>query len=138
MISALRRSDFTPLPQAPAEAEPLLNHLRSVGRAARCKGYVDMFGACASLSLNRDVAQKAASEVLMRCLSQALGRRPILLREGEVEQSFDESWLLALARSLKDDDTSSLTFLLHSRVPKHSHRNLVFLLRQVVDGFCRI
>lgn len=138
MSSARRLPDFTPLPQSQALPDPLLDHLRSAGRAARCKSYVDMFGACAALSLNREVARKAASDTLMRCLSQALGRRPILLREGEAEQSFDESWLLALARSLRDDDTASLTFLLHSRVPRHTHRNLVFLLRRVVDNFCRI
>ena len=117
---------------------PLLDHLRHVARDARCKSYVDLFGACASLSVNRDIAMQAASDVLMRCLSQALGRRPILFRAGEPETSFDEDWLLALARSLQAGDTASCTFLLHSRVPKHAHRNLVFLLGNVADNFPRI
>ncbi|WP_057793686.1 hypothetical protein [Roseovarius atlanticus] len=117
---------------------PLLDHLRHVARDARCKSYVDLFGACASLSVNRDIAMQAASDVLMRCLSQALGRRPILFRAGEPETSFDEDWLLALARSLQTGDTASCTFLLHSRVPKHAHRNLVFLLGNVADNFPRI
>lgn len=73
----------------------------------------------------------------MRCLSQALGRRPVLFREREAERSFDEAWLLALARSLKAGDTPSTTFLLHSRVPKRAHRNLIFLLRNVVENFDR-
>lgn len=115
----------------------LLEHLRDVARTNRCKGYIDLFGACASLSGNRDVALHAASEVLMRCLSQALGRRPVLYRVGESETSFDEKWLISLARSLKAGDESSAAFLLHSRVPKHACRNLVFLLRNVVDGFCQ-
>lgn len=121
---------------SPSETS-LLEHLRDVARTNRCKGYIDLFGACASLSGNRDVALHAASEVLMRCLSQALGRRAVLYRVGEAEMSFDEKWLIALARNLRNGDRSSLTFLLHSRVPKHARRNLVFLLRNVVDGFCQ-
>jgi hypothetical protein len=113
----------------------LLKHLRHVARASRCKGYIDLFGACAALSGNRDIAASAASEVLMRCLSQALGRRPLLYREGERETSFDENWLMALARSLQSDDTASATFLLNSRVPIHARRKLVFLLRNVVMQF---
>ena len=122
---------------SPSETS-LLEHLRDVSRTNRCKGYIDLFGACASLSGNRDVALHAASEVLVRCLSQALGRRPVLYRVGESEMSFDEKWLMSLARSLKVGDESSAAFLLHSRVPKHARRNLAFLVRNVVDGFCRI
>lgn len=116
-------------------ADPLLEHLRHVARATRCKGYIDLFGACAALSGNRRVARQAASEVLMRCLSQALGRRPVLFRNGERERSFDENWLMALARSLTHNDEASATFLLNSRVPKHARRNLAFLLHQVTLDF---
>jgi len=121
-----------------ARRESMLDHLRHVARASRCKGYIDLFGACATLSGNHAVATQAASEVLVRCLSQALGRRPVLYRVGEQETSFDEKWLIALARSLKSGDHTSATFLLHSRVPNHAHRNLVFLLRRVADNFTRV
>ena len=113
----------------------MLDHLRHVARASRCKGYVDLFGACAALSGNPRVAAEAASEVLMRCLSQALGRRPLLYRAGEAETTFDEKWLLALARSLRTDDIDSAAFLLNSRVPRHARRNLTFLIGSVVDNF---
>lgn len=113
----------------------LLEHLRRVARTNRCKSFIDMFGACAALSGNRHVATQTASEVLMRCLSQALGRSPVIYREDERETSFDEKWLIALAQSLKDSDEASATFLLHSRVPKHARRSLVFLLRNVSDSF---
>lgn len=136
MTAAVCRVYFESAPKKDdaVEQHPLLDHVRGVARTNRCKGYIDLFGACASLSGNRDVARQAASEVLVRCLSQALGRRPILYRVGEPETSFDEKWLMSLARSLKAGDESSAAFLLHSRVPKHVRRNLVFLLRNVVDG----
>jgi len=125
-------------PQAHDRPSPLLEHLRHVARDVRCNGHVDMFCACAALSGDRQIAAQAASDVLMRSLSQVLGRRPILFRAGEPERSFDEAWLLALARSLHDGDTSSATFLLHSRVPAHARRHLVFLLRAVLDNHAQV
>ncbi len=118
--------------------DPLLDHLRHAARATRCKSYLDLFGACASMSGNRRVAAQTASEILMRGLSQALGTRPVLYREGEVEMSFDEAWLMALAHALERDDAASATFLLHSRVPNHARRNLVFLLRRIVEEFRQV
>lgn len=118
--------------------DSLLEHLRHVTSVTRCKGYMDMFGACAVLSGNRTIAVQVVSEVLVRCLSQALGHRPVLYRKGEQDTSFDEKWLIALARSLKSGDDASATFLLNSRVPKHARRNLVFLLRRLADNFSRI
>lgn len=140
MTVALRRQTTDRPSAAASEAagDPLLDHLRHAARSSRCKGHVDLFGACATLSGNRRIAAQAASEILMRCLSQALGRRPVLYREGERERSFDEAWLLALVRSLRTDDVASATFLLHSRVPPHARRNLVFLLRQVAESFDQV
>ncbi|QFT60393.1 hypothetical protein FIU94_16305 [Sulfitobacter sp. THAF37] len=108
-----------------------LTLLRRIARDSRCKSYVDLFGACAALSGNRQVAAQAACEVLILGLQQALGRRPVFYREDEHETSFDENWLLALARSLRTDDTASVTFLLHSRVHRSARRNLIFLLNSV-------
>ncbi|APE43034.1 hypothetical protein BOO69_06085 [Sulfitobacter alexandrii] len=115
-------------PEGPPAPTPLLTHLRRVSRDSRCKSFIDLFGACAALSGNREVAAQAASEILIRGLHQALGRRPVFFREGERDTSFDENWLMALARALDTDDTASATFLLHSRVPRHARRNLIFLL----------
>jgi hypothetical protein len=140
MIAASRNLpvETGPDPVLHASDLAMLEHLRHVARTSRCKGYVDLFGACAALSGNPRVAAKAASEVLMRCLSQALGRRPLLLREGESETTFDENWLLALARSLRTNDVDSATFLLNSRVPGYARRNLTFLMGSVVDSFARV
>lgn len=124
-----------PRPADDAARQPLLEHLRRSARAGRCKRYIDLFGACAALSTNRHGAAQAASDVLMRCLSQALGHRPVFYREGEQDTSFDEKWLIALARSLRTGDEASATFLLCSRVPKHLRRNIVFLLNGVADKF---
>ncbi len=137
-MTAALRSNFTypsPIEDRGQQANGLLDHLRGVARRVRCKSHTDLFGACAALSGNRQVAAQASCEVLMRCLSQALGHRPIFLRPGERERSFDEAWLLSLARCLGEGDLPSATFLLHSRVPDHARRNVVFLLRGVIERF---
>lgn len=118
-----------------APSGSLLDHLRHAAREARCKCYTDLLGACALLSTDREVAREVAPDILMRCLAQALGHRPVLLREGEAERSDDEAWLIALARAVKTGDTASASFLLHSRVPVYQHRNLVFLLKIIVEQF---
>ncbi len=133
----------TDLPQFPSPASPvqdeqakaLLNHLRMIGLRCRTRARTDLFHACAALSHDSTVARTAYAEVLMRCLSQALGRQAILHRPGEAEVSFDEAWLVRLARALNSGDTASATFLLHSRVPTHARRNLVFLLQAITDQF---
>lgn len=139
MTSALfsPRSECQDTPIPSESGDDLLDHLRSVARAVRCKSRTDLFCACAALSGNRDEAAQAASEVFMRCLSQALGHRPVLLREGERERSFDEAWIMALSQALQSGDTASATFLLHSRVPAPARRNVVFLMRTLVEHFGR-
>ena len=127
-----------PSPASPVvdeKAMALLNHLRIVGLQCRARARTDLFHACAALSGDANVARSAYAEVLMRCLSQALGRQAILHRPREAEVSFDEAWLVRLAKALNDGDTASATFLLNSRVPVHARRNLVFLLQGITDQF---
>ncbi|WP_172794882.1 hypothetical protein [Loktanella sp. 3ANDIMAR09] len=141
MTALIRHTNDDTCNRALAHSAPpdrLLVHLRKVSRSNRCNGYIDMFGACAALSSNPRIATQAASEVLMRCLSQALGRRPVLYHPDEPDMSFDEKWLSSLARSLQSGDDDSVAFLLHSRVPRHAHRNLVFLMRCICEQFYQI
>jgi hypothetical protein len=140
-LSLTRNDDMacvTPKPKDPVDVDPLLDHLRCVGRRSRCKASTDLFRACAALSGDRTVAVDASSEVLMRCLSQMLGRKPVLLLPGVAEVSFDEAWLIRLARCLEGGDESSTLFLLRSRIPVHARRNLVFLLHSVTEFFPRV
>lgn len=112
-----------------------LNTLRRVGRQCRSKARADLFEACAVLSCDPTTAATAYADTLMRCLSQALGTLPILHRPGEAEVSFDEAWLLQLGAAIARDDTSSIDFLLRSRVHPHARRHCGFLMKSLVDKF---
>ncbi len=52
MTAAVCRVSFesAPAQDDTFEQHPLLDHVRDVARTNRCKGYIDLFGACASLS----------------------------------------------------------------------------------------
>lgn len=112
-----------------------LNTLRLVGRQCRAKARTDLFEACAVLSTDKTVADVAFAETLMRCLSQALGKQPILFLPGEAEVSFDEAWLLQLASSIARADQSSTDFLLRSRVQAHARRHCGFLMKSIIENF---
>jgi len=117
---------------------PFLNHLRLVALECRSKARSDLFEACALLSISKDDARKAHAEALMRCLDQALGKRPVLFRPGVDEISFDEAWLIQLATALNAQDHDSASFLLNSRIARHNRRQIRFLVGQVSERFSQV
>lgn len=121
--------------QLSPDAWAVLNRLRWVARRCRAAARVDLFEACAVLSIDRDVADTAHAEVLMKSLSQALGKAPVFYRPGEAEVSFDEAWLMRVITALREDDDASLVFLLRSRVHPSACRNLTYLIRSVSERF---
>ena len=126
----------TGLPVRMTTAErDLLTHLRITALRCRAAARTDLFHACALLSTDRNQARNAHADALMRCIGTALGKRPILFRPGEAEVSFDERWLLSLARAHARGDEGSFSFLMASRVEKWAIRNLGFLIRRITDTF---
>lgn len=108
-----------------------LNHLRFTSMACRAKPRADLFEACALLHVTRSANLQAHSDVLMRCLAQALGKQPILHAPGTVETSFDENWLLQLEQATVGRDDASIAFLLKSRVLPEHRRLILFLVIRI-------
>lgn len=125
------------VPSVDPRAWALLNHLRLIALQCRSAARADLFEACAVLSHDRSIARAAHAETLMKCLSQATGNRPRMLRPGSEEVSFDEAWLARLATASLDEDHDSFRFLLQSRVPKSAQRNVAFLIHAISRAFCR-
>ena len=65
-------------------------------------------------------------------------RRPVLLRTGSEEVSFDEAWLIQLAKALARADDDSADFLLRSRVAQPHRRNIRFLVSRISDCFALV
>lgn len=111
----------------------LLNHLRLVALRCRCSARTDLLQACAVLSHDHNQATGAYAEVLVRCLSQILGRTPHFNRPSVDELSFDEQWLMSLILCHSRKDGDSFMFLMRSRVPVYAHRNLRFLIGAISE-----
>jgi len=113
----------------------LVNHLRVIGLRCRAAPQAAPLESCALIGARDDAARAAHAETLMRALPHALGHAPVLYRPGSTALSFDEAWIMELARSLSRGDMPSAEFLLRSRVPLHARRGLSFLLRSVSEHF---
>lgn len=112
-----------------------LNYLRFVSMRCRAMPRTDLFEACALLHVSRTDTQQAYAEALMRCLHEALGKRPQLFAPGVTEVSFDERWLLQLGLASAREDDLSLRFLLTSRVAQEHRRLMSYLVRNMAEGF---
>ena len=116
----------------------ILNQLRMVSLQCRSSARIDLEQACALLLADPADAQLRHAEILMRGFHQAVVKRPVLYRPGTVELSFDEAWLGSLLDALNRGDDDSFQFLIQSRVPRWTRRNLAFLIRSVSDQFDNI
>ena len=112
-----------------------LNHLRFTSMACRAKPRTDLFEACALLHATRSASQQAHTEALMRCLAEALGKKPKLHAPGTVEMSYDESWMVRLGEAIAQQDEGSVAFLLKSRVLPEHRRLIRFLVGRISECF---
>ena len=126
-----------PAPYSAVEMN-FLNHLRMVALSCRAKPRSDIFHACALISADPKSTRDAHVEALLRCLGEAMDHRPTMLRTGSSEVSFDEAWLLRLAKSIGQGDDDSAAFLLASRVLPAHRRHIRFLIARISDCFALI
>lgn len=133
-----RCADPVPVRKLSPAAMNFLNHLRFVSMQCRSKRCTNLFEACALLHADKSQSREAYADALMRCLDEALGKRPLLYAPGTMEISFDENWLVQLGQASMTKDEASVDFLLRSRV-RHEHRRLVrFLVTQISKCFCLV
>lgn len=102
--------------------------LRAMAPVCRAKARLDLFQACAMLSMERGSAAQGFAEALLRTLEQGLGRMPVLHRAGSDELSFDEAWLAALFAAEARGDADSFAFLTRSRLNRAAVRQIGFLV----------
>ena len=108
-----------------------LNDLRVAALGCRASAYADLTNACALLAAARETGRMAHAEVLVRCLAQAIGSRPLFHRPGSTEISFDEAWIARLIETAEQGDDESFAFLIKSRVPHWARRNIAYLIRSI-------
>lgn len=131
----LTARDTARTPRAAAPAQPdVLRRVRRVAARARASARLDLFGACAMLATDRQIAGRACLDTLLRTLEQGLGRAPVIYCETCPQLSFDERWILALLDAHRRGDRDSSAFLLCSRLPRAARRHVAFLIAGVAQS----
>jgi hypothetical protein len=120
-------------PIAPPQADATLALLRVLMRTCRAKARLPVFEACALLHHSPANSAQVYADALLRALSQALPRMPVIHAVTAPERSFDENWLLALTDAIARKDHASASFLLRARLPLHYRRSVGWLAAQLVD-----
>ncbi len=118
----------SPVVVCPAAERATLDFLHTSYQTGRTKPRHDIFAACDLLACDRHVATTTYAEAILRTLPQTLGRRPMILRPGDVVITFDESWLLALLHACGNENRDNIAFLANSRVKPLYRPNLLYLM----------
>lgn len=111
-----------------AQPEAVLALIRQRADAARSAARLDLFKACAVLSMREHPSAYDFADAVARTLEQALGHRPDWNPPGKTELSFDESWLLRLVERSLACDSASVAFLISSRVQRGKRASLAYLV----------
>lgn len=115
-----------------------LNRLRLLSLRCRAARRIDVFSACALLSLDRDEAAHAYATAFLRALPQALDRAPVFHAPGAAEISFDEAWILRLLQAIRTRQGDSIAFLIASRVRPCHRRQIAFLAKGLSEGLATV
>ena len=121
----------SPVVVCPAAEQATLDFLRTSYQTCRTKPRHDIFAACDLLTCDRHVATTTYAEAILRTLPQTLGRRPMILRPGDLVVTFDESWLLALLHACGSENRDNIAFLANSRVKPLYRPNLQYLMTRL-------
>ena len=130
--SSLEHRSTPPLTSAETA---FLNAIRFVAMTCRVKPRTTLFEACALLQADTSGTVDAHAEALTRCLREALGKPVRMYAPGTSEITFDESWLLQLARVCASGDDSSASFLVASRIGFENRRLIRFLVGRIASYF---
>lgn len=112
--------------------EPALVLLRLLMRQCRAKARVEVFETCRLLLHDPREGAQDYADALLRILSTALPKPPVIHDLRAQERSFDENWLMALFAAIARDDRASTTFLLRVRLPFSLRRPVGWLAGQLV------
>ncbi|TDL79478.1 hypothetical protein E2L08_09215 [Palleronia sediminis] len=122
---------FAPVDRPTPAAQPgLVSFLRLAALGCRTAPRASV-PACLTLCPEADAGTCAT--ILAHALPELLARRPVLHAPGTAVRSFDEEWLLALARARARGDTASVRFLAGRRVRPHRRAALMVLLGALLD-----
>jgi len=128
----------TAVPDFGSGFSDVLNRLRMSAMECRVAARIDLFEACALLTLEGEDAKRTFVSTLIKCLSEAVHAPIKWYQPGASDLTFDEAWVLRCLISIEAKDTHSLEFLLRSRVSPADRRYIGYLLGRISDQFTQV
>jgi len=113
--------------------DQVLALIRQRATAARGAARLDLFKACAILSMREQPSAYDFADAVARTLDQALGQSPEWHAPEDAERSFDECWLMRLVERSLVCDSASVAFLISSRVPRGKRASLAYLVNGLAE-----
>lgn len=123
----------TEFPDDLAQPEAVLALIRQRANAAQTAARLDLFKACAVLSMRDQPSAHDFADAVARTLEQALGQTPDWRAPGAPELSFDEHWLMRLVERSLACDSGSVAFLISSRVQRGKRASLAYLVNGLAE-----
>lgn len=100
----------------------LLNKFRFHALSCRASSRIDIFSVCRSSDLTAYVSLKEYYDLLIRTYPVVIDKQPIWLRVGEVNTTFDESWLVRVISLAMQGQIDNLDMLIRGRVAREKRR----------------
>ena len=100
----------------------IVNTLRFQALSCRASSRIDIFSVCRSSDLAAYVSLKEYYDLLIRTYPDVIDKQPIWLRVGEVNTTFDESWLVRVISLAMQDQIDNLDMLIRGRVAREKRR----------------
>ena len=116
----------------------LLNKFRFHALSCRASSRIDIFNACKASDLEAYVALEEYYDLLIRTFPDVIDKKPIWLRVGEVNTTFDEQWLVRVVTLAMQNQTDNLDMLIRGRVAREKRRFFYLILNNTIKLYKKI
>ena len=110
----------------------LLERIRRCASQVRCYPRLDVFEACQLISYDADLLDSEATQMFLRTMPQAIGRRLVIYRSHTNALSWDERWIISLIESVTRADYDSVYFMVNAVVQKKYRREAMQIASSMV------
>lgn len=111
----------------------ILNALRFYALSCRASSRIDIFYECKPSELEAYVSLKEYYDLLIRTYPDIIDKKPIWLRVGETNTTFDEQWLVRVITLAMQSQIDNLDMLIRGRVAREKRRFFHLILSNMVN-----
>ena len=116
----------------------IINTLRFHALSCRALSRINIFDVCKPSNLKPYVSLEEYYDLLIRTYPDIIDKKPIWLRVGEVNTTFDEQWLVRVMTLAMHGQIDNLDMLIRGRVAREKRRFFYLILRNMIKLYKNI